>query len=215
MGLMLEAEILGGQGKWTQAAAVYRKAFAAQPAPAVAARTYIVLRRAGAAQEAAAFADKGNREHPKDVTLRVAAAEQSQLAKDSRGAIAQYRAALELDPDNVVVLNNLAWLLQQEKDPAAYEYAERAYRLAPFNAGVLDTLALTLLGKGETGRGTQLLHMASNLAPRNLDIRLHLGRALAASGDKAGAKRELAPLLKLEAGSPARTQAEQILASAS
>jgi putative PEP-CTERM system TPR-repeat lipoprotein len=215
MGLMLEGEILGGQGKWTQAAAAYRKAFAAQPSPPVAARTYLVLRRSGANQEAAAFAEKWNRDHPQDVTVRIAAAEQSQLAKDARGAITQYRAALELDPDNVVVLNNLAWLLQQENDASAHEYAERAYRLAPFNAGVMDTLALTLLDKGETARGMQLLRMASNIAPRNSDIRLHLGRALATSGDKAAAQRELEPLLKLEAGSPVRTQAEQILSSAS
>jgi hypothetical protein len=79
----------------------------------------------------------------------------------------------------------------------------------------MDTLAQTLIARGETARGTELLRMASNLAPRNDDIRLHLGRALAGAGDKAGAQRELAPLLKREAGSPARTQAEQILASAS
>jgi tetratricopeptide (TPR) repeat protein len=215
MGLMLEGEILGGQGNWAPAAAAYRKAFAAQPSPAVAARTYLVLLKSGAAQEAASFADKWNREHPKDVTVRIAAAEQRQLAKDARGAITQYRAALELDPDNVIVLNNLAWLLQQEKDPSAHEYAERAFRLAPFNPGVMDTLALTLLSRGETARGVQLLQMASNLAPRNLEIRLHLGRALVSTGDKAGARRELEPLLKLEAGSPVRSQAEQILSSAS
>jgi putative PEP-CTERM system TPR-repeat lipoprotein len=213
MGLMLEGEILAGQGKWPQAATAYRKAYAARPVPAIAGRAYSVLVRAGATQEAAAVAERWNREHPKDVTLRIAAAEQSQARKDVTAAVAQYRSALEIDPDNVIVLNNLAWLLQQNKDPAAYEYAERAYRLAPFSPAVLDTLGLTLIDKGDAARGTQLLRMASNLSPRSGDIRLHLGRALANGGDKSGARRELEPLLKLDAGSPLRSQAEQILAS--
>jgi Tfp pilus assembly protein PilF len=173
----------------------------------------VLLSNAGDANGAAQFADKWNAAHPKDVSLRVAAAQISQLRNDNARAIAQYRAALEIDPNNVQVLNNLAWLLQQGKDASARDYAERAYRQAPLNPSVMDTLALTLLQSGDKARGTQLLRMASNLDPRNNEIRLHLVQALSTSGDKTGARREAEPLLKLDPAASARVEAEKALST--
>jgi Tfp pilus assembly protein PilF len=214
-GYALEAEILAAQKKWPDAAALYQKAYARAPVPGIAARTYIVLVSAGEANAAAQLADKWNAAHPKDVTLRVASAQMSQLRKDVPHAIAQYRAALEIDPNNVQVLNNLAWLLLQQggQDAAAHDYAERAYRQTPMNPSVMDTLAMTLLKSGDKARGTQLLRMASNLDPRNSDIRLHLVQALSSSGDKSGARKEAQPLLKLAPSATARVEAEKLLST--
>jgi putative PEP-CTERM system TPR-repeat lipoprotein len=214
-GYALEGEILAAQKKWSEAAAVYQKAYARAPVAGIAARTYMVLANAGDANGATQLADKWNAAHPKDVTLRVASAQMSQVRKDIPRAIAQYRAALEVDPDNVQVLNNLAWLLQEQggQDAAARDYAERAYRSQPLNPSVMDTLALTLLKAGDKARGTQLLRMASNLDPRNSDIRLHLVQALSTSGDKSGARREAEPLLKLAPSATARVEAEKVLST--
>jgi len=127
--------------------------------------------------------------------------------------VAQYRAALEIEPENVIVLNNLAWILNEAKDPAAKDFAERAYRAAPFNPSVMDTLGLILASGSDVARGTQLLRMASNLAPNDPQIRLHLGAAQAKTGDKTGARATLEPLTKLDAGSPVRVEAEKTLSS--
>ena len=43
-------------------------------------------------------------------------------------------------------LNNLATAYQQEKNPLALEYAEKAYKLAPDSPAVLDTLGWILVG---------------------------------------------------------------------
>jgi Flp pilus assembly protein TadD len=84
--------------------------------------------------------------------------------------------------------------------------------LAPFNPTVLDTLGWALTQNGQAKRGAELLRMASSLAPAQGDIRLHLAKALLATGDKAGARQELAGLSKLDKASPIRIEAEKLLA---
>jgi len=132
--------------------------------------------------------------------------------KDFAGSIAKYRAVLAVNPDNPAALNNLAWLLSEAGDPKAREFAERAYQQAPFNASVVDTLGWTLFKTGDAARGLQLLRLAANLAPTDPEIRLHVAQALLKSGDKDGAKRALTSLLALPAGTPARVEAEKLLA---
>jgi Flp pilus assembly protein TadD len=77
---------------------------------------------------------------------------------------------------------------------------------------VIDTLGWALVRTGDTKRGVELIHAASNLAPTNSEIRLHLATAMIKAGDKVGARRELETLLsKLEKSSPLRAEAEKLL----
>ena len=123
--------------------------------------------RRAARADANAFADRWIKEHPKDAGFLALVGQQRQATKDNAGATAAYRAALEIEPDNVVVLNNLAWLLNEQGRPEARDLAERAYRLAPLNASVVDTLGTVLLKQGDTARGVALLRQATNLAPQD------------------------------------------------
>ena len=119
---------------------------------------------------------------------------------------------LDIEPDNAVLLNDLAWALGELGDPKATEVAEKAYLQAPYNANVIDTLGWTLVRTGDTKRGVELIHAALNLAPTNSEIRLHLATAMIKAGDKAGARRELETLLsKLAKSSPLRADAEKLL----
>jgi cellulose synthase operon protein C len=213
LGFALEGEALAIENKWSDAAAALRRGLAAQSAaPVLAAAAYIALQNAGNPAEANAFADKWTREHPNDPTLLAVIAQQMMAAKNYPGAIAKYRAVLDINPEDPVALNNLAWLLGETGDPKAREIAERAYRLAPFSPNVVDTLGWTLVRGGDAARGTQLLRLASNLAPGDNEIRMHLGRALVKAGDKEGARRALEPFTKLDAGAPLRADAEKALA---
>ena len=210
IGYTLEGEVLAAQGKWPQAAASYRDAIAREPIPALAVRRYEALQRAAPA-DATAFAAQWAKDHPKDITLAVFLGQQSLARKDYRGAITNYEAAIKLDPDNALVLNNLAWALAETGDPKAREYAATAYRQAPFNPNVIDTLGWAEVQSGDAKKGVELLRAASNLAPTSADIRLHLAKGLIKTGDKAGAKKVLEPLAKLDQTVPARVEADKLL----
>jgi Flp pilus assembly protein TadD len=151
------------------------------------------------------------KQHPKDTTMHVFLAERSTNNKDYKDAIAHYQAALKIDPDNALILNNLAYVMAESGDATASQYAERAYRQAPFNPNVVDTYGWALVQNGQTAKGVEMLRAASSLAPGNPDIRLHLGKALLKTGDKAGAKEALEPLKRLDNASPVRADAEKLL----
>ncbi|MDQ2916872.1 MAG: tetratricopeptide repeat protein, partial [Pseudomonadota bacterium] len=201
------------QKKWPESAAAFQKGLSRQPVPALAARTYVSLQAADKLADATTLANQWMRDHPQDPTIPLLLAEQSQQKKDVAAAKSGYARVLEIAPDNAVALNNLAWLLTEEKNPKGLEYAEHAQRLAPFNPGILDTLGWALTHNGQAKRGVQILRMASSLAPAQGDIRLHLAQALASAGDKDGARKELTELTKLDKASPIRVEAEKLLAT--
>jgi putative PEP-CTERM system TPR-repeat lipoprotein len=212
-GYALEGEILYAQKKFPEASPAFKTALDRHPIPVFAARYYAALHAANKAADANAMANKWIAAHPDDATIPLILAEESQKNKDLAAAKSGYRKVLDIDPDNVAALNNLAWILADEKDAGALEYAERAHRAAPFNPNVLDTLGWTLARSGQAKRGAELLRMATRLAPGNAEIRLHLAKALIDSGDKSGARQELAVLTKLDKASPIRVEAEKLQAA--
>ena len=210
LGYALEGEVLLAQRKWVESSRAFRAALTRQPAPTLAARLYITLQGSGKAADATSMASQWMKAHPQDATLQLLIAEQDQQRKEYRSAIAGYKRVLEIDADNTAALNNLAWLLTEQNDPKAVEYAEEAHRYAPFNPSVLDTLGWALTKNGEAKRGATLLRMATTLAPGQAEIRLHLAKALADAGDKPGARKELTELSKLDKASPIRVEAEKL-----
>ena len=122
-----------------------------------------------------------------------------------------YAKALEIDPNNALYLNNLAYMLNELGDPKSRKYAEQVYMLAPTNPSVLDTLGWILVQHGDAARGLDLLKTAARASPSENDIRMHLAKALLKTGDKAGAKTELQALAKLDQASEVRDEAQKML----
>jgi cellulose synthase operon protein C len=211
VGYTIEAEVLAYQKKWMEAVAAYRNAIAKEPLPILAIRAYVALDNAGKANDATALATKWMKDHPKDLSMQMFLGQQSLGKKDYRAAAGYYRSALEIEPNNVAVLNNLAWVLTQLGDPKATEVAERAYLEAPNDANVMDTFGWALVQKGNPAKGQELLRAASNLAPGNDEIRLHLAAALLKNGDKAAARLELETLIKRDKATPIRDEATKML----
>jgi putative PEP-CTERM system TPR-repeat lipoprotein len=210
VGFLLESEILLAQKKPAEASVAMNQALARMPNGALAARQYAILTSAGKTAEANAFAARWAKEHPKDAAFQAQLGQLLQSGQNPDAAIAAYKAALAIEPDNAVAMNNLAWLLMERGRPDAREYAERAYLLAPLNASVVDTLGMVLIKQGDTKRGIEMLRTATRLAPANPALRLHLARALIGAGAKDEAKRELEAAVRGEA-SPARAEAEKLL----
>ncbi|WNG52644.1 DUF1570 domain-containing protein [Archangium minus] len=74
------------------------------------------------------------------------------LRQSGGSAVEQEQAllrAMELQPQNATVLNNLAWFYVGSENPQkAFELAKRAVALAPADAAILDTYAAVLFQSG-------------------------------------------------------------------
>lgn len=211
VGYVLEGDVQALKKAWPEAATAYRNGIKQTAAPALAIKLHAALAAGGNTQEADKFADGWVKEHAKDYRFRAYLAESALARKDFATAGKHYRILVDAQPDNPALLNNLAWSLAQTKDPKAIEYAEKAARLAPEQPGILDTLGVLLVDKGETGRGLELLKKASGLAPQNPVIRFNYAKALVTAGKKDEAKVELNELAKLGDKFPRQAEVAQLL----
>lgn len=180
-----------------QAAAAYRAGLKVAPSTDLAQRLHTVLLLDGKTGDANAFADSWLKSHPKDNAFRLYLADGANKRKDYAAAVAQYRTLLAAQPDNPVVLNNLAWSLGQLKDPKALGYAEQANKLAPDHPAIMDTLGMLLVEQGQTDRGLALLAKAVQQAPQAGELRLNYAKALIKAGRKTEARPQLEELAKL------------------
>jgi putative PEP-CTERM system TPR-repeat lipoprotein len=197
MGYLLEGDVHVSKGAWPAAIAAYRNGLKNAGTADLAVRLDASLRASGSVPEAEKGMAAWLRDHPKDREIRAYLAETALGKKDFPGAAAQYRAMLEIQADDPMVLNNLAYVMGQLKDPKALEYAEKANKLAPNNPSILDTLGTLLVERGDVKRGVDVMQQASTLAPGSAGIRLNYARALIKSGQKAAAKKELESLAQL------------------
>lgn len=211
-GYVLEGEIYIAQKKLDLAERVYTAALRKFDHPLLAVRTYALMAAAGKAREADAMADKWVDAHPKDTTVLLYLAQRDLAAKRFAVAEKRYKAAYNRQPGNPVVLNNLAWVSHQLKQPGALEYAERANEIAPETPGIMDTLGTILADSGDRERALQLLGHAAELAPQAYDIRLNFAKALIKAGRKDAARKELEPLVKLDSKLPVQREAAALLA---
>jgi cytochrome c-type biogenesis protein CcmH/NrfG len=93
--------------------------------------------------------------------------------KRNEEALAHYREAVRLQPDDPDDLNSLAWFLAVcEEDrfrdgPAARQFAEKACTLAGEpHFMYLDTLAAALAECGEFPRAVEVMEQALHIVPR-------------------------------------------------
>lgn len=94
---------------------------------------------------------------------------QLQTNSDNKQAIEYYRKTLELQSDNFVALNNLAFLLvQQNQIDEAYQHALKALSIRPKNIDVLDTVAGIELKLGKNKQALEHLTDAYGLDSANL-----------------------------------------------
>ncbi|NHZ42643.1 XrtA/PEP-CTERM system TPR-repeat protein PrsT [Massilia aquatica] len=210
-GHKLEGDVHAAQGQHAAALAAWERAFARKADGGLLIQIHGALNKLGRAADADARMARWFKEHPADVPARLYYASSKLVANDHKGAIAHLEAILKADPDNVIALNDIAWACQQSGDARAQAYAERAHALAPGNPAVLDTLGWIDVERGNFARAVPLLRKANALAPAAGNIHFHLGMALARSGDKRGARRELERLLAKPQRSAHHEQAAALL----
>ena len=191
VGFEREAAILLSENRLPEAAKALDQALAKGAGPAALIRLHRTLATMGNSQAADQRLTDWLKRHPDDTAVRAYAAEAYMVANRNREAIALYEGLVKANPGSFTALNNLANLYQREKDARALATAEQALKLAPDHPGVQDTLGWILLEQGELSRASALLAKAAGRVPQSGTIRYHYGVALARSGKKAEAKKEL------------------------
>jgi putative PEP-CTERM system TPR-repeat lipoprotein len=191
----MEGEIYARRGSFADAERALREALRLEPkADVVARRLHQVLVAGGKTAEASAFASQWIAKNPKDLAMRVQVAEYELSRRNLKPAAAHYKAVLEADADNVVALNNLAWIGGELGDPKALSYAERAVKLSPDNPSVIDTYGSLLVRQGEVEKGLAQIERARKLDPDSNALRLSYAKALIKAGRKKAARDELEAL---------------------
>ncbi len=213
IGHALEGDVRVFTKKWPEAERAYRAALKVNPrAGAVAAKVYRVLTVTGKKKEAADLAADWMARNPADMSMRLIVAEAALGAREYPLAAQQYEAALAIDPNNAMALNNLAWVLGELKDPKAIGFAERAVALAPNSPSVLDTLGMLHLRAGDAAKAMQSLERMRQLAPDRLDLRLHYAMGLKQSGRVQEAEAELRELAAAKVDFPGKAGIPALLA---
>lgn len=207
----LEGDIHSARGDHRAALHAWREAYALSPDMTLAVRVGTAYRRVGQPADAIAFLSERLAEHPDEEAVRFIRAETRLTSGEAEGAIEDYELLLENHPQDVIILNNLAVLHLERDADRALMLAERAHGLVPDNAAIKDTLGWTLVRRGETGRGLELLTQARERLPEHPTIRYHYAYALAETGSRADARRELAALLDESGEFDERSEAEALL----
>lgn len=213
-GYALEGDILLAQRKLSDAEASFREALKLEPKnTAIAIRLHGVLEAQKKAAEADALQKRWLSANPADMAMRIYLGDLEIRDKNFKAAAPHYQAVVAAQPNNVLALNNLAWIGGETGDTKALSYAERAAKLAPSNAAVLDTYGMLLVKRGETSKGLEVLAKAKTLAPERNDIRVNYAKALIQAGRKEEARKELDALKSVAQDFPGKSEIEKLMKS--
>jgi predicted Zn-dependent protease len=99
---------------------------------------------------------------------------------------------LELNQNNFVVLNNLAYLLMEENNLSdAYGFAKRAFDLEPNHVATVDTYAQILVRQNKPEEALEAYNRVMNEDVQNEEIFLNYIETLLINGSKIIAERDL------------------------
>jgi putative PEP-CTERM system TPR-repeat lipoprotein len=196
-GFVMEAEIEMRQKNWDAAAVVLRKALTLQQSGDTAQRLHAVLVAGKKPADADKMAAEWRKSHPDDLGFVLYLGDVAMAASNNSLAEQHYQTVLDAQPDNVLAINNLAYSMALGKKPGSVALAERALKLAPKSAAVMDTLAFCLAAENQLPRAIEVQTQAVAAAPDAPQFRLQMAKLLLQSGDKPAARTELRTLEKL------------------
>jgi len=187
--LEVKGDMLAAMGELSQARALFQTLHERAPDEPLVMRKLVAMEHAGRnGGRIVEILESWLSRHPDDVDARLMLA-QAYTEQDQTPAALELLSALVQDqPGNALVLSNLARLLRDSDAERALTYAERAHRLKPAEALIMDTLGTLLVRKGELERGLELLDEARIADPTTPSIALHYAEALTEAGRSAEAR---------------------------
>ena len=141
------------EGKPADVAALLADAEKAHPSPALVMQHAMILAVNGDAKKGAALLKTWLAGHPNDANARRLVADLDMQAKDGPAAQDDFEKLIAQSPNDVVLLNDLAWVYLQQGNVKARAMADRAHALAPLSAAVEDTLGWVMVAQGDAKAG--------------------------------------------------------------
>ena len=187
IGYELEGKLRAIQGDYASAAKNFEIVLANSPTEEMAILKFKAQKEVIKA-DAISFLEKWVESNSDHTDAKIALATQYLVDGESTRAIPKYEQALDSQPNNPIVLNNLAWLYLERGDSTALSLAGKAYKNIPNNPAILDTYGWALVNFGKVEKGVELLEKAFKLVPNDDMILLHLQAGREKLNDLSGGK---------------------------
>ncbi len=141
--------------------------------------------------------------HPQDAQAQSYLAMIAEAAGDQPKAITFYQKSLQIQPEQPVVENNLAYLMAEagQNMDVALTLAQAAQRAMPNSPDTTDTLAWVYYKKGVYSSALDLWQRAVKTSPGNASIHYHMGLTYAKMNNKAAAAASFKKALETASGS--------------
>jgi putative PEP-CTERM system TPR-repeat lipoprotein len=211
VGYELEAVALLQQDKVVESLALFEQAYKIQPSAKLALQLTRLYRAQNQTDRGLAQLVDWLEKSPNDARTRAIHASMLQGLGREAEAISEYERVLATLPDQIVTLNNLAWLYQKQGDRRALEIGERAYKLGARQPEIVDTYGWILVTFGQPEKGLEVLREAMSKMPDNPEVAYHVGFALHKLQRTDEAQRILSRIVRDHADSAAGKQARALL----
>jgi putative PEP-CTERM system TPR-repeat lipoprotein len=198
LGKLLKGDVYLAEKKLDKATDMYQQAYKIEPNDRVLFTLADLLNAQKKEPEAIKLLNNALEKNKKNISIHFKLANIYQQQNDIKQAEAHYKAMLAEKSDDVLALNNLAFLYSQQKDPRALEFAKKAYEKAPESAAILDTYGYILIKQGGLKEGLPILEKAAGLAPQANDIQFHLAEAYVTDNNNQKATEILEKIVKAE-----------------
>jgi tetratricopeptide (TPR) repeat protein len=158
----------------------------------------------------------GSKVNPKETAFYLLAGGIYEGKADWEHAKQQYQKVLEIQPENPLASNNMAYVMLQQGGnvDVAFAMAQTARRQLPDNPNSADTLGWAFYHKRVYTSAINLFKEAVKKEPDNALFNYHLGLAYAKGGQPALAQQQLDRLLKIKPNYPDVDELRKALAEA-
>jgi putative PEP-CTERM system TPR-repeat lipoprotein len=211
LGYVLEGDLLAAAADHQGAARLFERAYEQRPSFELAGRAH-QARLAARMNDVVTPIERWLERTPEDARAWLLLAQAHESAGRTDAALAAYERVIALQPQNVIALNNAAWIHNESGSETALTYAQRAVAAAPSAPQVLDTYGWVLLSRGDVAAAVTELRKAATGAADAPDIQYHFAAALARQGETTEARRVLESILAEQREFSSREQAQALLA---
>ena len=189
----------------------YQKVMSIKPNSATAIKSAQALTQLSKNQQAIKVLKQWLSKNTEDVRARQFLGNAYLTNGDNKEAIQAFEAVYAEQPENIVALNNLAWLYSLKNDNRALEFAEKAYKAKPEDSGIQDTYGWVLVQQGQVEKGLRILQKVMESLSTVPEVRYHYAVALLKSGEKTEAQKIFNDLLQSGQAFEGRDDAQKLM----